>query len=339
MKPFKLSIILLVFPFFSTFAQQNPAGFEALILAAKQDSKSLIEGYMSPVLKGINHAVNGGWYHTAKTHKKLGFDISISTSAAFVPAADEIFSISGLNNTTTKSGKTDLPTILGDDRKETLVFKIDGKNDVEVAAPTGIKGDLPFSAVPTPMIQASVGLPFDTDLIVRYLPTVEAKNTKANLLGFGLKHNLLQYLGPIDKLPLNVSLLAAYSKMNIDYDLQKDSSVGGSNQALSFGVSSFTLQALASLNFPIINFYGGIGYASGTTNLDMLGTYAFEYEDAATGAAVAETIKDPVAMEISSSGMRATVGARLSLAFFKIFADYTLQEYNMLSAGVAFSFR
>ncbi len=29
----------------------------------------------------------------------------------------------------------------------------------------------------------------------------------------------------------------------------------------------------------------------------------------------------------------------LSLGFFKIFADYTLQEYNTLSAGIALSIR
>ena len=27
-------------------------------------------------MEGFINAMNGGWYHTAKVHKKLGFDIS-----------------------------------------------------------------------------------------------------------------------------------------------------------------------------------------------------------------------------------------------------------------------
>ena len=44
-------------------------------------------------------------------------------------------------------------------------------------------------------------------------------------------------------------------------------------------------------------------------------------------------------LDFESSGFRTTLGARLSLGFFKIFADYTLQEYNALSLGIAFSVR
>jgi len=44
-------------------------------------------------------------------------------------------------------------------------------------------------------------------------------------------------------------------------------------------------------------------------------------------------------LDFDASGVRATVGTRLSLGFFKIFADYTIQEYNTLAAGIAFSFR
>ena len=113
--------------------------------------------------------------------------------------------------------------------------------------------------------------------------------------------------------------------------------IAGSDQTAEFKLNSFTAQAIASLNFPIINVYGGVGYSGGNSTLKMLGEYELEYNSGSNNETV--TINDPINMDFDASGFRATLGARLSLGFFKIFGDYTLQEYNTLSAGIAFSFR
>ena len=73
----------------------------------------------------------------------------------------------------------------------------------------------------------------------------------------------------------------------------------------------------------------------------MLGTYNLEYD---TGLAppnntITETVADPLNLSFDASGFKTTLGARISLGFFKIFGSYTLQEYNILNAGIAFSFR
>jgi len=43
-------------------------------------------------------------------------------------------------------------------------------------------------------------------------------------------------------------------------------------------------------------------------------------------------------LNFKENGMNGTLGVRLNLSFFKIFASYTLQEYNTATAGIAFSF-
>ena len=123
--------------------------------------------------------------------------------------------------------------------------------------------------------------------------------------------------------------------MKVDYNLQNDSSINGSNQSAEFELSSFTVQAIASLNFPIINFYGGFGYSGGNSTFKMLGTYNLEYNN----GAVTRPVTDPINQDFDASGFRTTIGTRLSLGFLKIFADYTLQEYNTISAGLAISLR
>ncbi len=67
----------------------------------------------------------------------------------------------------------------------------------------------------------------------------------------------------------------------------------------------------------------------------MLGTYTVEYN----AGTETTTLVDPIALSYSPSSVRASLGARLNLTFFKIYADYTVQEYSNLSAGIAFSFR
>ena len=211
---------------------------------------------------------------------------------------------------------------------------------VQFDMPDGVGGDLPLNAVPAPMIQASVGMPFSTDISIRILPKINTDDVDGNLIGFGIKHDLMQYFGPLAKLPLNISLFAGYTTMKSTYNLQNVSSLSGSNQEATFNLNAYTFQALASLDFPIITLYGGVGYDKGSSILKIKGTYELVYQDENTGINLPTvTISNPINMDFDANGVRGTLGARLNLGFFKIYGDYTLKEYNTVSAGVAFSFR
>ena len=118
-------------------------------------------------------------------------------------------------------------------------------------------------------------------------------------------------------------------------------------------------------SFKLVSVYAGIGYNSGITNLKLNGDFDLKYEidssqtvevqpgfdlplidvlrevpgvDVNSNDEVVVTVQDPIDSEFEANGMRTTIGARLNLGFFKIFADYTFQEYNTASAGIVFSF-
>lgn len=321
-------------------------GLEAILLAGKEDAGKLTEAYMNPAMTGLIYGMNSGWYHTAQAHKTFGFDISIGLNASMVPSKDELFKFAdlGLSASTTSTSPTGA-TVAGTNTLEapvTINTVIDGQQvSASFNMPAGVKEDLPLNAVPTPSVQFTLGLPKQFDLMVRLVPEVGSDDVKGNLFGIGVKKEITSLFGVIEKLPLHISLLGAYTNMDVNYDIQNDSSIPGTNQVATFNLSAYTVQAIASINFPIINFYGGIGYSAGTSDLKMLGTYELEYE---TGQpfpydTVKETVTDPINLDFDASGVRATVGTRLSLGFFKIFADYTIQEYNTVAAGIAFSFR
>lgn len=321
-------------------------GLEAIILASKQDANKLTEAYLNPAMKGLVYGMNSGWYHSAKTHKKFGFDISISLNASMVPSKDEIFKFAdlGLSTSTTSTSLTGA-TVAGSNSLEAPVkvsTTIDGQTvTAQFNMPGGIKEDLPLNAVPSPSVQFSLGLPKQFDVMIRFVPEVRSDDVTGNILGIGLKKEITDWFGIIGKTPLHISLLGAYTKMDVNYNIQNSSSIQGSNQEASFSLNSYTIQAIASLNFPIINFYGGIGYSAGTSDLKMKGTYNLNYNTSlpAPNNTKQVILTNPLNIDFKASGMRATLGTRLSLGFFKIFGDYTIQDYNTISAGIAFSFR
>lgn len=312
---------------------------ESILLASKDDASKLTSAYINPAMKGLIYGMNSGWYHTAKVHKKLGFDISIGANLSIAPTEDELMVFADLGLTSISSTSKTSPTVFGsgDGAQMNVNAVVQGQNvTASFEMPSGISEDLPMNVVPTPSLQLSVGLPYKFDVMLRLVPEVGSDDVKGNLLGVGLKKEITSIFGALEKLPLHVSVLAAYSTMNVDYVID-GGTIPGQDQRTEFKLNSYTVQAIGSLNFPIINIYGGIGYSGGSSSLKMLGDYELIYNT--SGGTIVETVTDPLNLDFDASGFRTTIGARLSLGFFKIFGDYTIQEYNTFSTGIAFSFR
>ena len=345
-----LFITLVVF--FSTNVVKSQV-FESILIAS-DDASLLMENYTNPVIRGLMSDMNNGWYTTAKTHKKLGFDVTITANVALVPKSDEMFAFipTDYSYLSLPNGENELPTLMSSSNTDTRVnVQIDnGNGTFNVASfdmPGGIKDDLPINAVPTPMVQFGLGLPFKTDIKLRVVPKISFDdNLETNLFGLGLQHDLMQYLGPLENLPLNVSLLAAFTNMKVTYTIGDDDlsdDIISSNALAEFKMKTWTLQALASLDFKILTVYGGVGYNNGTATTKIKGDYTINYdvEDGSGNfiTTVSEIISNPINLDFSANNIKATLGARINIGFFKIFTDYSFQKYNTVTAGIAFSFR
>ena len=293
------------------------------------------------MMKGAIYSSNGGWYNTAKVHKKLGVDLSLRINTSFVPSADRSFTISDLEYISTDAES--LPTIVGESRQEDLMITIpaDGiypEISTIIKSPKGIKSKLPLGAIPAPVLQLGVGIPFDTEVVIRYSPEYHRNGVDMSLKGLGIKHNLLQYFGPIDKIPLNVSAFASFSNMDIDYDVQSFSSLNGSGQVAQFSLNNYNLLLLASVDLLVVDFYTSFGYSGGNSSFKLLGNYDLEY-NSSSGIPISKSLKDPIDMNFNVSGYKTTIGVRFKFLVFSAFADFTFQRYNTLSAGISVNFR
>ena len=334
----KKSILIILGAFALTFNTEAQEGLEGYLLADKNDRIQLIEAHTSPAMKGLIYSMNNGWYHTAKVHKTLGFDISIGLNASLVPEEDEIFTLSGLTSINPASGgNITAATLAGseDNRPVTTVNFIENGETYSTTfnAPGGKKENLLLNAIPSPTVQVSLGLPAKFEISLRVTPKVGKNDVQGSLFGVGLKKEITNWFGPMGATPLHVSLLAAYTTMNVEYDITGNEDVSVQNGLAEFKLNSYTVQAIASLNLPFINLYGGIGYGAGNAALKMLGDYTLNY------GPLSRTITNPIDSAFDAGSFRTTLGTRLSLGLLKIFGSFTLQEYNTANLGIAISLR
>lgn len=348
-----LLLVLVLFFSINSKSQNIDQIREAVRSVSQPDINTLFNHYFEPLAMSASHGLNNGWYHTAKTHKKFGFDITIGVNAASTPTSKQTFKFiaSEYSEYLSIQGDREIPTIMGDDL-ETRMFINVPANSLTYAGTTlqhpgasatfdlfgGIGEDLPMNAFPTPTVQVGLGLPFKTDIKLRFMPNIEVEGLGSSLFGLGLQHNLMQYIAPLEKTPLNIALLVAYTDMSVSYSFD-NSPIPGQNQMAEYNVKAYTVQAIASLDFPIISLYTGMGYNIGKTNFNLLGEYEVDFNIDGIPSPITLTYTDPLKAEYDANGFRATAGARINLGPFKIFGDYTLQEFNTISAGIALSFR
>lgn len=364
-------LVVIVFGFhIKTYAQLPDAGTEVLSFRLS-GLDSYFNHYFEPFAKATAVSMGGGWYNTAKTHKFLGFDITLlGFSTAMIPdeaklfAADNIDWGEGLSLNSTTS---DIPTIASDKvgtrpileqsytipgttitGTEELFELIDGAN-----VPAGFSLN---------MFQVGIGLPKGTDLKIRYLPTFSVSAidlTDVSLWGIGVQHDIKQWIPVISKVPiLQISASFAYSKFTADFTLPfsithetfnaRLSNLNQDvwdNQTLGIDISSTTGNIIVGAKIPVFQPYISAGFNRYSFDGGLKGSYPVIRLVTTTDIGqpveyiVDETDEDPITVDPKGTMMNFAAGFRLKLAIITIFGQYTLQEYPMATAGLGISFR
>lgn len=328
--------IAILFASQTVFAQND---LDKFLKAGVEDAEKLTEAYISPLIKGLGYGINNGWYNTAKAHKTLGFDLTVSATTVFVPAKDELFLFNNddYNNIRLADGESNqLPTAFGPSESgaDLIAYDEDGQEVSRFEAPggTGLKEQIGFNAVPVPMAQLGIGIVKNTDLKVRYIPTIDFDEGEIKLFGIGVMHDVKQWIPGIKLMPFDLSVLFGYTSLTTSYDMSGN--VEGSNQEAVFTAKSTTVQGIISKQVSVLTFYGALGYNSVNSDVMLNGKYVLD-----GGVGGEYTIENPIDINITDAGMRATAGFRLKLAILTLHADYTLTKYPMATVGVGFAVR
>lgn len=315
---------------------------DVLLAAGVEDAGRFANDYLAPGTNGLIHSMNANWFNSGKAKPLGGFEISVIANAATIKDDQKVFNLNtnDYNNIQFVQGANaqNVASVLGENNPSIAIElqyddPIFGSQTVEIDLPDGI-GDGSGNLLPTAFIQGAVGLSKGIELKARFVPTIETDDVELNMFGAGLQVEFTKWL-PADKVwPVAVSALVAYTQLNAAYDLSETSFIDGENQRLETANNSVLLQLIGSTKLPVINFYGGIGFISGKSETDLLGTYRVT-----NGVLSSDEIIDPFSVESKVSSLRGTVGTKLKLGFFRLNAEYHLSEFNAFSIGLNFGYR
>lgn len=331
-------LLILVFIGSTMNAQEN---INDLLTAGISDAQRFSSDYLAPASEGLAFGMNNGWFNNAKAPKKYGFEISLMGNVSFIKDEKKSFqlnvadyeNIRFADNSSSKS----VATALGQNEPDITIFityddPIFGNQEVSLTLPTGI-GSENINLIPTAFLQASFSPFKGTQVKGRYFPNVDTEDVKVGFYGVGIQQEFTSWL-PADKiLPVAISGVVAYTHLNGSYDFTDGQYVQGENQQIDTKVNTLLFELLVGTKLKIVNFYGGLGYLTGKSTTDLLGTYRVT-----DGLLFSEDIVDPFSVENDISGIRGTVGAHLKIGFFSMNADYTIAEFDSASIGFNFSF-
>jgi len=150
----------------------------------------------------------------------------------------------------------------------------------------------------------------------------------------GLQYDFTKLL-PADKiLPVAISAVVGYTNLNGEYDFTDSGIIAGSDQRIDVNFNTWNFSAVVSTRkIPVINFYGGIGYITGKSQIDFLGTYE------ANGPFFTTSVNDPISISDNFGSVSANIGTKIKLGFFRINAEYNISEFSTATVGVNFGFR
>lgn len=331
-----LMIYLLSVLSISAIAQND---LDQLIKGGRADATKLIEGYAAPMLKSLSYGINQGWYNTAKTHKTLGVDLTVTVSAVYIPNTDLFYTVNNNDLTTIKLENTgsapvgvtssgSVPTMFGPSTAPTYREVLSNTSFPGPPGGIDLKGDLGIQAIPIPIANLGIGLPKGFDLKLRFVPELDFGDGKFKLFGVGIMHDIKQYIPGVKELPFDLSAFVGYTNMKLTVDLDPIRP----DQKGVFEMSATTIQGLISKKVSVITVYGGLGYNIATSKLGIQGSYDMDRNGTFEA-------KDPVNVKTDANGPRVTGGLRLKLAVFTFHGDYTLQKYNTLTVGFGINVR
>lgn len=344
--------------------------------------------YLKPTAMGLATGMGGGWAQRAKTHKTLGFSLSFSAMVVKTPSSELDFNSSALSgmetdgyrfseNGTDITGTDFSMPSFASGRGTDVEFQKDlnpnGSDDVVVGVP-GMDGmDLPYS--PNFAIQAAVGLPKNTELIVRFVPNIGGTLDKAmgsddvsfnelSLWGLGVKHDIKQWIPVVSKVPiLEMSALLAYSKFKFDMtssefeinptklysgdpnqivdEFYDDDPTVYDNQGIDMQMSSLVGSILVGANIPVVHPFVGLGFNRASISTGLTGNFPEIqlFPNTTDMIEVTDIQKDALRIEDTRTFFNVQAGLNIKLAFFSFHAQYTYQQYSMYSGGIAIGLR
>jgi hypothetical protein len=360
-------MVLFLITIVPSFSQIEDIGL--MLTGGVNDAEQMLTEYLRPFANALGANINGGWYNTAKVHNFGGFDITFTASLAFVPDEHKTYDLSQMTLTALYDNNIANTVAGGKDIGPELTYQQDILGNqvtyLQYDHPSGTGVDF----IPSPMVNAAVGLPKGFEIMGRYMPTVKiGEAAKAGIWGAGFKHDVKQWIPVLARIPaLNLSIMYGYTNIKVNTELDEitpdmigatdltTNDVSFDNQNFDVVTQGHTANALVSANLPVVCFYGGVGVSITQTNLKLNGYYPMptiitdptdpDFDPLLTPVVRdQDALKDPIDIEIKNQDggttkPRLNAGIRFKFAVITLHVDYTWANYSVATVGLGVNIR
>ncbi|MFQ5648582.1 MAG: DUF6588 family protein [bacterium] len=355
-----IRVLMVIFSLFASLCHAQIDNVQDLMRSGVDDATLLLKAYLTPFGNGFGADLNSGWATSARTHRVLGFDITVSANAAIAPESEKLFDITalGLQNLRLVANENPLtPSVVGDDDpgpEVAVILNNPFTGQDEIVTTFRMPQGVGFRYVPSPMVQAAIGVPLNTDVIIRYFPEITFDNDvgRMKMGGIGIKHELNQWLPGGNMLPFDLAVLLGVTTFQAEADLE----VNPDPQAIQTGASydfqqvdieatAFAFNIMISKKLAVLTLFGGVGIESSSLDIKLEGRFPvtlIETEPLSPnfGKTVIVDFEDPVHLSFNgANSARANVGVQLELAILSAYLSYTFSEYPVATAGIGFTLR
>lgn len=325
---FSLLFLSIVFGISSVNAQSD----EELLIG---DMLKIADNFATPGAEAAAVQSSAGWFSSAQDLGKWKIDFSIHGNALFVPGSKQTklvqngdFDILNL-----RDGSNLLaPTVFGGDTDGVYEGSIDYLNnrvDFDFNAIDGLDKKMIVHAFP----QLTVGLPYGTEIAVRYVPEVTLNDVGVSTAGVALKHNFSQYIPRHKPEDFSISAVVAYSTIEINYaydpiqiDAQGIDLLNLNNVQVKSDI--WMAQALASKLYDSFEVFGAVG----VTNSN------FDYALGGGGALLPRLNNELGALGDSDTKFKADLGFNLYFGNFQLATMLTAGSFFNANMGLHYRF-
>ncbi|PKD15909.1 hypothetical protein APR41_11575 [Salegentibacter salinarum] len=312
----------------NSFAQEDVNRFvnEMLFIA---------DEFATPAAEGASYQAGAGWFTSATAIKPWKVEVSFHGNALFVPSNRQTFTISNNELQNVHEDGSAILSLRGDESNAVIPTAFGGETDVyfegnvlgqsfEFQALEGVNK----SMVAYPFVQASVGLPHETEFAARFLPQLTVDGVAFTTYGAAIKHNFSQYFRFNQEEDFQAAAIIAYNKFNVEYEFPAIDIPNVANLNLidvnaNLWMASVMGSKLYGDSFEVFG-------ALGATNSN------FHYAMGGSGPVLGQINSALGGLDQSQAQFKADLGFNFYFDRFKISTMATAGKFFHLNAGLHF---
>ncbi len=287
------------------------------------DMLLVAENFALPGAEGAAIQASAGWFTSASTLDKWKFEVSVHGNALFVPdgkqkklSSNRDFSLISFRD----ANNAVLPTVYGGTTDAVFEGRIFGQ-DFSFDAIDGLNKENIIHPYP----QVTMGLPYSTEVSVRFLPSIIVNDVGFQTYGIGLKHNFTQYYerryNPED---FQFAAAIAYSNFKVDYAFDQVSLPILQLNRIDVDADLWLFQVLGSKLYDTFEVFGALGVTA--TN--------FDYRMGGTGEALPLLNKELMGIENTGTNFKGDLGFNYYFGNFKLSSMFTASNFFNVNLGI-----